>query len=73
MSIALHVWPDAARTLGIALSTAAPASGLPAAAPAPVGRWLVPVVTTFHWPAVTRPVRVIWWLPAFVRAWLPAS
>ena len=76
----MHVWADAARTLGIAFSAAhpagvaaAPASGLPAATPASAGRWVVPVVTTFHWPAAARPVRVVWWLPAFVRAWLPAS
>lgn len=77
MTIAMHEYADAARTLAAAWSAAhTPAARVlaappPAPAAAPKPGWVVPVVTTFHWPAASRPVRVVWWLPAFVRAWLP--
>ena len=79
MSIALHEYAEAARRLAADWSAAhMPAARVlavprPAPAAAPKPGWVVPVVTTFHWPAVARPVRVVWWLPAFVRAWLPVS
>ena len=79
MTIAMHEYADAARNLAAAWSAAhAPvarvlAASSPVPAAAPQAGWVVPVVTTFHWPAVSHPVRVVWWLPAFVCAWLRAS
>lgn len=81
MAIAMHGYAEAAQSLAVVWS-AAHAAAAPAAQAAQVGAgappsaahpWLVPVVTTFHWPQAARPVRVVWWLPAFVRVWLPAS
>lgn len=78
----MHECADAARSLAAAWSAAHPggppaaqvlSAPAPGAVPAPSGGWVVPVVTTFHWPAASRPVSVVWWLPAFVRAWLPVS
>lgn len=55
----------AAHVQVVAVPLPAPA----AVPPAPAGA----VVTQFQWPNASRPVRVVWWLPGFLRQWLSVS